>query len=289
MAIEIRTLLPGDEARLSAFLETRAESSMFLRSNLATGGLADTGAPYTGTYVGAWQGDRVVSVAALFWNGNLMLQAPEQLAPILAHLSGLAVRPIRGMLGPYAQAAEARRLLGLADAPTQKDSHEDLFALDLADLIPPAPLADGRWVARRTRDEDLPQVKAWRLAASLESSSVADTPELRAEVEEFVERCHREGVWWVLEDAGRLAAMSNFNARIPDTVQIGAVYTPPEQRGKGYARASVAGSLLAARQDGASRGILFTGKTNLPAQRAYRAIGFRIVGDYALIAFDARP
>jgi len=288
MATEVRTLRPGDEARLSAFLETKAESSMFLRANLAAAGLVDTGGPYTGTYVGALQSDRVVAVAALFWNGNLMLQAPDHLGPVLAHLSRLAVRPIRGMLGPHGQAIEARRLLGLADAPTRTDSHEDLFALDLADLIAPAPLADGRWLARRTRDDDLPQVKAWRLAANLESSTIADTPELRAEVEEFVERCHRERVWWVLEEEGRLVAMSNFNARIPDTVQIGAVYTPPELRGRGYARAAVAGSLLAARDEGVSRSILFTGRTNTPAQKAYRAIGFRVVGDYALIAFDAR-
>jgi RimJ/RimL family protein N-acetyltransferase len=288
MAIEVRTLRPGDESRLSAFLETRAESSMFLRANLAAAGLVDTGAPYSGTYIGALEGGRVLGVAALFWNGNLMLQAPEHLGPILSHLSGLAVRPIRGLLGPYGQAVEARRLLGLADAPTQKDSHEDLFALDLADLAVPAPLTEGRWVARRSRDADLPQIKAWRLAANLESSSIADTPELRAEVEEFVERNHRERVWWVLETEGRLVAMSNFNARIPDTVQIGAVYTPPDLRGKGYARASVAGSLLAARAEGVTRSILFTGRTNIPAQKAYRAIGFRVVGDYALIAFDAR-
>jgi predicted GNAT family acetyltransferase len=68
-------------------------------------------------------------------------------------------------------------------------------------------------------------------------------------------------------------------------VQIGGVFTPHALRGKGYARACVAGSLLAARTGGVRRAVLFTPKTNNSAQAAYRAIGFQVVGEYGLTIF----
>ena len=46
-----------------------------------------------------------------------------------------------------------------------------------------------------------------------------------------------------------------------------------------------AGSLVAAKAAGVGRSVLFTPKDNASAQAAYRAIGFRIVGEYGLVAF----
>jgi predicted GNAT family acetyltransferase len=48
----------------------------------------------------------------------------------------------------------------------------------------------------------------------------------------------------------------------------------------------VAGSLLDARAAGARQAVLFTGKDNEHAQRAYRALGFRVVGDYGVVLFS---
>jgi predicted GNAT family acetyltransferase len=45
----------------------------------------------------------------------------------------------------------------------------------------------------------------------------------------------------------------------------------------------VAGALLAARAAGVQRSVLFTAETNLPARRAYAALGFTRIGDWALI------
>jgi len=42
------------------------------------------------------------------------------------------------------------------------------------------------------------------------------------------------------------------------SVQLGGIFTPPEHRGHGYARAAVAASLIAASQRGAFRAVLFT-------------------------------
>lgn len=89
---------------------------------------------------------------------------------------------------------------------------------------------------------------------------------------------------YLLTDAGGMPlSMATHNARVPDTVQIGGVWTPGPLRGRGYARAAVAGALLAARDDGATTGVLFTGALNEPARRAYLALGFRRIGDYGIV------
>jgi predicted GNAT family acetyltransferase len=66
----------------------------------------------------------------------------------------------------------------------------------------------------------------------------------------------------------------------------GGVYTPPKLRGRGYGRAVVAGSLCDARKQGSRRSVLFTRGTNVAAQRAYRALGYEVLGDFALVLFD---
>jgi len=81
----------------------------------------------------------------------------------------------------------------------------------------------------------------------------------------------------------RPVAYSVFNAMLPDIVQIGGVWTPPECRGRGYARSVVAGSLVAARTQGVARAVLFADPLNAAARAAYLSIGFAIVGDYGLV------
>ena len=84
----------------------------------------------------------------------------------------------------------------------------------------------------------------------------------------------------------RRCCYSAFNAALPDCVQVGGVFTPPPLRGRGFGRAVVAGTLLLARERGVERSVLFTGPDNAPAQTAYRALGYRDIGDYGLVLFD---
>jgi uncharacterized protein len=87
----------------------------------------------------------------------------------------------------------------------------------------------------------------------------------------------------VLVDGTTPVAYSGSNAMLPDVVQIGGVWTPPERRGRGYARCVVAGSLVAARKQGVARAVLFADPANAAARAAYLSIGFVIVGDYGLV------
>ena len=285
MPVEVRVLGPGDEQPLEEFLRAHAESSMILRSNVCAAGLVDRGAPYQGTYAAAFEADRVVAVACHSWRGGIVLQAPVHLWEVVRCAIAGSGRAVSGIFGPWTQVVAARKALGLAEAPTLLASREILYALALADLVVPAPLATGAVSCRRPLAEELAALAEWRVAYNVETNGRPDTEVTRAQSREEVTRWHADRQHFVLTRAGERVAYCAFNAWLPDMVQVGGVFTPAALRSRGYGRAVVAGSLRIAHEEAAERAILFTGEENRPAQRAYEALGFRPVGDYGLVSF----
>jgi predicted GNAT family acetyltransferase len=169
----------------------------------------------------------------------------------------------------------------------QWDDEEKLYVLDLDELIVPEALREGRVQARQIEPPDVDLITAWRVAMRLESMNEEDTPHMRENTRASVERGLARGEVWLLEQGGRPVATTGFNASLPEAVQVGGVWTPPELRGRGYARSVVAASLLEARTRGVTRAVLFTGQENVPAQKAYEALGFRHVSHYRLILLRA--
>jgi GNAT superfamily N-acetyltransferase len=279
----IRPLHHGDEPALEAFLRLHADSSMFLRSNARAEGLDYHGKPLQADYVAAFDGDRIVAVVAHCWNGMLLVQAPVDVAAVARAVVEHSGRPVTGLSGPAAHVAAACRALGLEHRPAPKHGQEELFSLDLKDLLVPAPLAEGRWICRRPRDDELDLMTDWRVAFCREALHRADSPGLRDECREDILLMHQQRRDWLLTDGDRPVAFSAFNATLPDTVQIGGVWTPLPARGKGYGRAVVAGSLLDARREGVTRAVLFAERAD--AKRAYLGIGFRAVGEFGLVLF----
>ncbi len=291
MSPSFESLTPTHRPALEAFLEAHADSSMFLRSNLARAGLEDTGEVYSARWVGAFEHGALVAVAAHCWNGNLLLQAPAHVAPLAAAALRGSARPLMGIVGPLEQTEAARAGLGLSDAPCTLDSRDILYSLALGALRTPEDLARGVARCRRAEAADLDRCAQWRLEFCVESLGQTDSRALRREARATAQQQIKMGELYLLGADGAAVACSAFNASLPDCVQIGGVYTPPALRGRGYARAVVAGSLLEARARGVQRAILFTGEKNVPAQRAYRALGFEEVGSYGLLLFaqEQRP
>lgn len=285
--MEVKTLSTGDEAALAEFLEPHAASSMFLLANAHAAGLVDRGEPVQGTYVAALEEGRIVGVAAHFWNGMLVLQAPAPgvLETVARAAFSRSRRDLKGLAGPRLQVDRVLRGLGLEGRRRSLDSREELYSLDLENLRVPEGLASGRLVCRQPEEEELELLGRWRIDFAIESLGLPDGPELQAVSRKEVERLQEERNHWVLVDGGRLVSYSAFNARLPDVVQVGGVWTPRDLRGRGYARAVVAGTLLAARAEGVSRAVLFTGEENRSARAAYEALGFGVVGDYGLVIF----
>jgi RimJ/RimL family protein N-acetyltransferase len=267
---------------LEVFLQQRLQTSLFLLSNMRQAGLVDTGQRFEGTYAAAFEGEAIAGVVALFWNGSLIYQAPNYLPALQEAVRIATNRPIKTLLGPSNQVAAGLDALG-ASVRVHMDDPQVLFSLRLADLAVPEPLRTGAVHARVLTAADTPVLAQWRAASRMESFLEPDTPELREEAQDSVERYLASQRQWVLEADGMLVSTCTFNAEIREVVQVGGVYTPPEARGRGYARSVVAAALLDARAEGAGDAILFTDDDNQAAQKAYRAIGFRPIGDYRIV------
>lgn len=298
--MEARLLGPGDAALLERFLEERRDSSMFLRYNLQRAGLEDHGQRFQATYAGAFRAGELLGVAAHCWNGFLLLQAPEGLEPALrtalAYTSQHGGREIAAFLGPTPQVQQARSLLGLSSAPTRPSDSEWLLGLDLADLLPPEALRTGFLECRAPLPRERALLAEWRMAYEIESLGAEAGEELRSSAEGHISELMEAGRIWVAVSRGTPVSMAAFNAVLSAApapgaaapgsvgsagmVQLGGVFTPLGQRGRGFAQTAVAGALLAAREQGVQRAVLFT--SNPSAVRTYERVGFRRVGEYAV-------
>ncbi len=283
---DLRILQPGDEAALDAFLARHPESSMFLRSNSRAAGLVDRGAPLEATYVAAVAEGAIVAVVAHCWNGMVLVQAPGHVEALTREAVRRSGRAVSGLSGPWHQVVDARQALGLGTTPALKDSREDLYRLDLPDLVVPAALASGELRCRHPEESELDLLAEWRASFSAEALGATAGPELHDASRQEVLLYHARHCDWVLEAGDTLVASAVFNATLPDIVQIGGVWTPPALRNRGFGRTVVAGALLAARDQSALRAVLFAEPSNAAARRAYLTLGFRIVGDYGLVLFQ---
>jgi predicted GNAT family acetyltransferase len=280
---EIRILAPGDEAIVEDFLAGHAPSSMFLRSNLRARGLAWRGEPLEAIWVAALDRGAVVAVAAHAWNDNVLLQAPRALDEVVRTAVRASGRPVRGLVGPWAQVVAARHALGLEGVRADVDERQGLYDLALARLAVPEVLARGEVTCAHATALDRELMIDWRVAYHGEALGRAETMAVRDEAAREIDLLLALGDLWVLRAAGLAVACTAFNARLPDCVQVGGVWTPPELRGRGHARAAVAASLLEARAAGVERSVLFAKEDNLPALRAYAALGYRAIGEYGLV------
>ncbi len=286
-----RLLRAGDVATVNAFLRRHLETSVFLLGNSAAAGLDYEGKRLQGVYVGAFAGDQLVAIACHAWQGNLLLQAPEHTGLVTRACVRESGRAVQGIIGPWAQVEAARGALGLDGAETTMSNPEVLYCLDLDDLAVPEPVASGALSVRRARANERALLAGWRADYMVEALGYPDSDATRAAADaEWAEALEGDSPrdLFVLVEDGRVVAMSSFNARLLELVQIGGVWTPVADRRRGLGRAVVAGQLLIARAEGVPRSILFTDHDNVGARRAYEALGYREVGDYGIVLF-ARP
>lgn len=279
--MDVRLLGPADEPALERFLAAHRDSSMFLRANARRGGLVYDGQPHQATYAAAVDGDAVLGVVAHAWSGMVLLQGAEHVEELAHACLAWSGRTVTGLSGPLAQVRRARTALGMAAAEAAVDADEGSFALDLSTLSVPAALTDGTLECRPPRPEERDTLRAWRVAYDIEVLGSTDSEETRSRSASFLDAQIANANAWVARAAGQPVSLSAFNAALPDIVQLGGIYTPPNLRGHGYAKVAVAASLLAARERQVSRAVLFT--NNPSAIRCYEALGFRLIGEYGLV------
>lgn len=265
--MSFRPATAQDFPAMLAFLARHEATSMFPLTNLMGRG------PATDSWV-IGEGE-ITGYLGLTNTGVLMPQAPGldwQLAR-----QPLAGREVTGLTGAPDQAQALQAALGLGAAEMRMNQIEPGFSLDLTDLI--LPECEGLRLAPIFPD-DLSFATPWRAGSLVETMGFPPEIAPQAARRQMIayQAAGRHRILWRGQTP---LAMAGVNASIPEVVQVGGVYTPPELRGQGHARRAVALLLDEARRNGIKRALLFAASAK--AARAYTAIGFTESHGFALI------
>lgn len=107
----------------------------------------------------------------------------------------------------------------------------------------------------------------------------------REDIKKSLSQKGKEEDFIIAQKDGKLVAQAGIQTYTPKINQIGSVYTPEEERGKGYAKAIVSEICKRIIERG-KMPTLMVNKDNTPAVRAYNALGFEHYDDYLIVKLD---
>jgi predicted GNAT family acetyltransferase len=145
----------------------------------------------------------------------------------------------------------------------------------LTRVIPPRGSSGG---ARLARDDDRETVVEWFKAFAAEALHDSENATARARAEDAATYWIGGRALWVWVDDG-LVAMAGASGRTPNGIRVGAVYTPPDKRRRGYASSLVAALSQAQLDAGRRFCFLYTDLANPTSNHIYQAIGYEPVCD----------
>jgi hypothetical protein len=143
---------------------------------------------------------------------------------------------------------------------------------------PPRP----RGAMRVAESRDLPLVESWYRAFHDELHAARSS----IPPEEVARRAVGDGRVFLWDDGGPVA-QTGIAGSTPNGARIGAVYTPPDRRRRGYATALVAAVSRRVLDDGKRFAFLFTDLANPISNSIYPKIGYRPVADLRELEFVA--
>jgi hypothetical protein len=235
-----------------------------------------------GTVVGAGMRTAPFEPHPLF-----LLPMPDEAAVALAGVlyeRGEQVLGVNGAL-PAAQLCAAE-LARLVKGRVEVAQHTRLF--ELGELRRPRPVP-GRLAAATEEDVDL--AIEWfaafgddadEQAGRSRGTSAHDVPDRTA----MLHRIRGGELWFWLDGQGRRVHLTGAHPPSFGVARVGPVYTPPAERGHGWASnavAAVSGQLLAQ----GARVCLFTDQANPTSNKIYAALGYRPVVDMANLVIIA--
>ncbi|WP_027344213.1 GNAT family N-acetyltransferase [Hamadaea tsunoensis] len=210
-----------------------------------------------------------------------LLPMPDEAAVGLAralHERGEETLGVNGALPAVRLcAAELARLDG---GKVEVQVHTRLF--ELGDLVPPAPVPGE---LRQVRPDQVDLVQSWLEAFHHDADEQAGRPTDAASDEmpdrdETARRIESGNLWFWVDAAGVPVHVTGVTTPAFGVARIGPVYTPPAQRGNGWASAAVAEASRRLQADGV-RACLFTDQANPTSNKIYTALGYRPVVDMA--------
>jgi FR47-like protein len=210
-----------------------------------------------------------------------LLPMPDEAAVALArtlHERGEEVLGVNGAL-PAVELC-ATELARLGGGHVHVAVHTRLH--ELADLIQPASVP-GRLVAATADDLDV--AVEWFAAFTVDADEQAGRPAGATAHEapdrsEMLRRINAGLLWFWIDGTGQRVHLTGVNPPAFGVARVGPVYTPPSQRGRGWASNAVAEISRRIQAQGA-RACLFTDQANPTSNKIYAALGYRPAVDMA--------
>ena len=210
-----------------------------------------------------------------------LLPMPDQAAVALArtlHERGEEVLAVNGALPAVVLcAAELTRLGG---GQVQVSQHTRLH--ELRELVWPAAVPGGLQAAT---EDDVDLATEWFGAFMGDADEQAGRPRGASAHEapdrtEMLRRLRAGRLWFWITEAGERVHLTGVSPPSFSVARVGPVYTPPAQRGRGWASNAVAEiSRRIQAQD--ARVCLFTDQANPTSNKIYAALGYQPVADMA--------
>ena len=287
--MNISLLKSQDTKALEEYLNPHKAECMFICSNLKATGIDYKGADFEGEYFGYLDKHdthlkRLLGVIVHYWNGNVMMHAEghDVLEKLILHLKKNISRPVAGILGPNIQAEHVIKKLGLSECSFGINSNEGLYEINLEALNKLNMPSSMKVVSAQNVPKSI--LIEWMKSYDIEALGALNDETLEKQVQEHWNLRLQKNDSWVLLLDETPVALSAFNARFADMVQVGPVWTPPEYRNQGFARLLLAYTLYQEKLKGTKQAILFT--DNPAAIKAYLAIGFKKIGNYRLALLE---
>ena len=264
-----------DRPAIENLLNARRATSMFPLSNLRHYGM-EGGHHLAMNFWLREKSAEITDILGITEAGMVMPQCPT--APWSEVAAILRGRTIIGVIGDGSQVAGIKESVPLPQHDGI-DAVEPRYGLMLDAMQMP----DGAGLTLvQVKDAPRDLMEAWRAAYIEEAMPLPGQDYVataRSDIASYIARdSHR-----VLYRDGVPVSFTGFNATLPDIVQIGGVWTPPELRCQGLARKAVALHLAEAAISGVKEAVLFAASPQ--AARAYEAIGFQRDGDFAFYLY----
>jgi predicted GNAT family acetyltransferase len=211
---------------------------------------------------------------------NMVLSEVNDLGAVGLLAGALAAESLPGMVGPPAAVrAFADAWTGARGQSWSSGREERIYRLER--VVEPMP---GPGAARLADAADRETVGDWLRAFEREAlNEEAEAGLIDRALDSWLRIGSRR--FWLWDVDGRPVSMVGSGGRTPTGVRIGPVYTPPSERGRGYASRLTAWVSQAMLDEGRRWCFLYTDLGNPTANHIYRAIGYEPVTDALMVIF----
>ena len=280
----VRVLSEEDRPAVRRYLAGRLVECLFLASNLENYGLEDDGAHWSGTWLGFHADGEMKAVAQLVNQGSLLvaISSSEAAAGLAQAIRARHYEPLR-ILGMRPEVEDIHALLAADGGYPIREVRDSLLQVLTPETFEPREASGGRLATM----DDVPKLLEWkrrfRVEAMGDDPQWVDDEVLKKSLVLTIEG----GRQYVLEAGDRLVSMARLNARTRRMAQLGGVYTPPEERGNGYASRLISGLCQRVLEDEKLEAMaLMVEESKEAASRIYRRLGFLGLGCYRFLLLE---